>query len=63
MSRKCTVSADSISAKPEREDQLHQHDDREQRQLAAVERPLVVDQEPSQDRQPEEEVDHVRQHA
>ena len=34
MSRKCTVSADRISAKPERQDQLHQHDHREQRQLA-----------------------------
>src|SRR5690606_880980 len=46
-----------------REQQLHEHDNREPDQLAGVNRLLIPDQEERQNRQAEEEVHHVRQHA
>ena len=36
MSRKCTVSADTMSARPDREHQLHEHDHREPEQLDGI---------------------------
>ena len=60
MSRKCTVSADRISAHASVGQKLHGDDDREPEELADRER-RVVDQEGGENRQPEEEVHHVRQ--
>ena len=64
MSRKCTVSADRISARPTREDSCTSTTTGNQTQLrAAASGASIVDQERDQNRQPEEKVHHVRQHA
>src|SRR5688572_14940851 len=44
-----------------RQDQLNQDDERKDRELAEVQRPLVIEEKSAKDDEPEEEVHHVRQ--
>ena len=63
MSRKCTVSADRISASADVNTSWTSTATGNHSRSSGAGQLVIVDQERDQDRQPEEEVHHVRQHA